>query len=641
MNKLNKVFESNQVLTAQEMNQITNKIDELVDGINTYEDNIPDTSEFATKEELEGKVDIEDLSSKQDTLISGTNIKTINGNSLLGEGNIEIQGSGSGIADAPSDDKIYGRKNGNWDEIIIPSIDNLATKDEISDILTKTEAGLTYQPIGDYLTSIPDEYITNEELTLKGYATTTELNSKLDTETYNQDKTTFATKEELSEKANTSDLSNYVTTVNAESIYAKKDEIPTEYTLPIASDSVLGGIKVGAGLSINPETGILSTTGGGVADSVDWANITSKPDFKTVATSGSYNDLTDTPTIPTKTSELENDSNYLTSVPEEYVTETELNNKNYATVSQIPSLDGYATQTWVQEQGYLTEHQDISSLATKSEVTESLATKQDSLISGTNIKTINGETILGDGNITIEGGSSGSVDITDIVMRFKGIETGGKCTQEDYNTLKGYVDSGIMTYINYEGTSAFVEISTMSGFLQVIFCIYSYDPTSEDGSMSNYTIFNISSDLTVTSGTMVFPDAYYTSAIAITANLTNYQKKSAYSAITRSDTILTAIGKLEAGIPTKVSGESGTVTQQIDPNKYYVFGECTSLTITLASEISGIYNEYMFSFTSGSTATILGLPSSVRWNGGNTPTIEANKTYIVAIVDNIAVIGGV
>lgn len=32
---------------------------------------------------------------KQDTLVSGTNIKTINGESVLGSGNIEIQGGGS------------------------------------------------------------------------------------------------------------------------------------------------------------------------------------------------------------------------------------------------------------------------------------------------------------------------------------------------------------------------------------------------------------------------------------------------------------------------------------------------------------------------------------------------------------------
>lgn len=45
--------------------------------------------------------------------------------------------------------------------------------------------------------------------------------------------------------------------------------------------------------------------------------------------SGSYNDLTNKPTIPTKVSQLTNDSKFLTSVPAEYITETELNSKGY------------------------------------------------------------------------------------------------------------------------------------------------------------------------------------------------------------------------------------------------------------------------------------------------------------------------
>ena len=42
-----------------------------------------------------GKADtaIQDISGKQDTLISGTNIKTINNTSILGEGNISVSGS--------------------------------------------------------------------------------------------------------------------------------------------------------------------------------------------------------------------------------------------------------------------------------------------------------------------------------------------------------------------------------------------------------------------------------------------------------------------------------------------------------------------------------------------------------------------
>ena len=40
-------------------------------------------------------------------------------------------------------------------------------------------------------------------------------------------------------------------------------------------------------------------------------DITNFPTLATVATSGSYNDLSDTPTIPTKTSELTNDSDFM------------------------------------------------------------------------------------------------------------------------------------------------------------------------------------------------------------------------------------------------------------------------------------------------------------------------------------------
>ena len=58
-----------------------------------------------------------------------------------------------------------------------------------------------------------------------------------------------------------------------------------------------GVVKVGSGLSIT--NGVLSATGGGVADAVEWDNVLNKPSFSTVATSGSYNDLSNKPTIPT------------------------------------------------------------------------------------------------------------------------------------------------------------------------------------------------------------------------------------------------------------------------------------------------------------------------------------------------------
>jgi hypothetical protein len=49
-----------------------------------------------------------------------------------------------------------------------------------------------------------------------------------------------------------------------------------------------------------------------IANSVAYANVTGKPTFATVATSGAYSDLTGLPTIPAYTSNLINDSNFIT-----------------------------------------------------------------------------------------------------------------------------------------------------------------------------------------------------------------------------------------------------------------------------------------------------------------------------------------
>lgn len=64
-----------------------------------------------------------------------------------------------------------------------------------------------------------------------------------------------------------------------------------------ATTTTGGVVKVGGGLEIT--NGVLSATGGGTADAVEWDNVLNKPSFSTVATSGSYNDLSDKPTIPT------------------------------------------------------------------------------------------------------------------------------------------------------------------------------------------------------------------------------------------------------------------------------------------------------------------------------------------------------
>ena len=78
----------------------------------------------------------------------------------------------------------------------------------------------------------------------------------------------------------------------------------------------------------------------------------------------------------------------LQSVPSEYVTETELNNKGYLT--SVPSE--YVTETELTNKDYAT--------------TSQVNAKQDTLVSGTNIKTVNGISILGSGDLTITTGEN-------------------------------------------------------------------------------------------------------------------------------------------------------------------------------------------------------------------------------------------
>ena len=106
--------------------------------------------------------------------------------------------------------------------------------------------------------------------------------------------------------------------VNFTSAYESKLNSLENYTLPTASAETLGGIKVGAGLTIS-EQGTLSATGGGTADSVDWENVQDKPTtiagygitdasiFNKTITLGS-----NSVTVPTNNNELTNGAGYQT-----------------------------------------------------------------------------------------------------------------------------------------------------------------------------------------------------------------------------------------------------------------------------------------------------------------------------------------
>lgn len=86
-------------LTQEEYDNTTPEPDTLYVISDAPAVEIPDTSNFVDKETLSNEIDAINiaLNQKQNTLVSGQNIKTINNQSIVGSGNITIEGGGTEI----------------------------------------------------------------------------------------------------------------------------------------------------------------------------------------------------------------------------------------------------------------------------------------------------------------------------------------------------------------------------------------------------------------------------------------------------------------------------------------------------------------------------------------------------------------
>jgi len=154
-----------------------------------------------------------------------------------------------------------------------------------------------------------------------------------------------------------------------------KPTIPSAYTLPTATDTILGGVKIGSNISIN--AGVISVA---APFSGSYSDLSNKP----ALFSGSYTDLTNKPTIPTDINQLTDASGLLGQGggTGDYTLPTATNtvlggvkigsnisinagvisvaapfSGSYADLTNkptIPSITGLATETYVTTRGYLT-----------------------------------------------------------------------------------------------------------------------------------------------------------------------------------------------------------------------------------------------------------------------------------------------
>ena len=292
-----------------------------------------DLSGLATKDELNEKAplthshNMTDISDLQDALDS--KVDAVSGKSLV------------------SDTEIARLANvNNYDD------------SEIRGLIPTKTSQLTND--SNYLTSVPSEYVTETELNNKGYATTSEVDQKIST----VDLSGYALKTEIpTDISQLNNDSNYLTSV------------PSEYITETELNTSLSN-------KVDKEAGY---------------SLVSDAEIARLANVDNYDDTEVRGLIPTKHSDLTNDSNYLTSVPSEYVTEEELSNKGYATTTEVDrkiteavssgtvDLSGYALKTEVptktsqltNDSNYLTTIP--SEYVTETELNTSLSNKVDKI----------------------------------------------------------------------------------------------------------------------------------------------------------------------------------------------------------------------------------------------------------------------
>ena len=368
-----------QDVLVESVNLVPEKVSELVND-----------SQYQTKANLDTalatKADKSSLASKQDKLVSGTNIKTINNQSILGSGNISIE-SGTSIT---VDSALSTTSENPVQNKVITN--TLQTKANASDIPTKVSQLEN------------DSKFATQEAVVQGLATKADKDSLTSLE---------------------SDITNLQTTVgnqdksiiaNAQAIQGKQDKLVSGTNIKtINNQSILGSgnISIEGGGTITVDDALSNTSENPVQNKVITTRITSIE-----SSLGSKANASD---IPTKVSQLENDSTYQTKAN----LDTAL--ADYAKTSDVNSKNAL---------------QD-----------EAIQSKQDKLISGTNIKTINNQSLLGSGNITIEAGSSITVDSElsttsenpvqnkVITTKVNSLETslGSKASQTDLDNLSSTV----------------------------------------------------------------------------------------------------------------------------------------------------------------------------------------------------------
>lgn len=261
---------------------------------------------------------------------------------------------------------------------------------------------------------------------------------------------------------------------------------------------------------------------------------------------------------------------------------------------------------------------------------DAILNKQDKLISGTNIKTINNQNILGSGNITISFTEQYKGTITGVSANGTSVATSGVANIPAAST-SAYGVTKLSSATNSTSTTLAATPSAVKAAYDLA---NSYKGTVT-GVKINGTTKNPSSGV-VDLGTVITSHQDISGKQDKLVSGTNIKTINGTSILGSGDIVISGGGGSSSGSGaySEVNHGTGDTIFTLTPNTFHIWNEVASLTLDFGSETTGVANEYLFQFTSGALATTLSLPDDIKWTG-DAPTIEANKIYQVSILKGL------
>ena len=402
----------------------------------------------------------------------------------------------------------------------------------------------------------------------------------------------------------------------------------------------------------------------GAATSVPWSGVTGKPNVEDGAQKNVQSDwnaisgdafILNKPIIPTKTSQLTNDSGYLTEHQslDNYYTKEQTNSSIItaldAVISEMPAVPQTYNIEWLTNLIEASADNTVTITAEQFNDVKAAVDAHKIFVGYGQVLSSSAYSYGSSTYITLTQSFGNSVS-TLVVSSLNGtynasVTSNQIITQDD---LSGFAkasdiptktsqltnDSNFLTEIPIASNTKVggIKVSANSG--------YSINSTGlfelNSATSTSKGIVSIGTGLTVNSGKVTLNTATSSNlgGVIVPNNGTISVDTSGNISVSDKVALKTDLDSKQDAI-TYSSSSSSNVT--LTANSLIDLGTRSSaITVLLPSTASSDHKEYWFRFTADSTtAPSLSLPSSVLWQDGKTPTIKSGETYEFCITDNL------